>query len=140
MGQEVFIDARPVRDAYDQIGDYRVAGVPTVVPNDGAWYDLLDFTTRGGFQPRLTLVGANVDSGGEAYATFRILVNGNLIPDRLYSEFTSSPAVVYDPGARIIKPIDLPQGSHIQVQGKIGTGASVGYGMYCRIRVEYVDF
>lgn len=131
MGSEVFVDQRPVRDAYDNIG--------TALVTAGAGFtNLLAFRTRCGFRPRLTLVGAGVDPGGESVVTFRVLVNSAPVAHPLYASFGGvTPGVTYDPGARVIYPVDLPQGAYVQVQASI-TGAT-DYTCYARVRVEYVD-
>lgn len=132
MGAEVSIDPRPLRDVFESTGQASVT-------NDGVFVRLLAMTVRTGMRPRLTLLGANVDPGAEAYCSFRVLVNGSPLTDRLYGLFTSAPAVVYDPGARVIVPIELAQGAFVEVQGAIAAGAGAAKNMYVRLRIEYVD-
>lgn len=131
MALEVTLEKRPVRDEFDLIGDSNVAA-------DGAWDTLISVEVRTGFTPRLTLVGVNVDPGGEGYVQFRLMSNKNPIPHRLYSAFTSAPGVVYDPGQRLITPVQLSEGALLELEARL-VGASVAYNVYGRLRIEYVD-
>lgn len=141
MAQEVFIDNRRVRDAFDDIGYKLLTPGQSDQPlqfSDGNSF----IRVRNGLRARLTLVGAAVDSGAEALMTFHVKVNGANISDRLYASFgprTGAPALTIDPGARIIYPIDLPQGGLLEVTADLDAAASVDYGAYTRIRIEYVD-
>lgn len=142
MGQEVYIDPRPVIDDDDLAG--QTAGLAAETTETG-WTDVLAFRTRTGRQARLSQVANAVDPGAENFMLFRILVNGVPISDPLMSRFGSNNVgaigTTYEPGQRMTRPRDLPQNAYIQVQANLQpTAVTTEFKAYTRVKVEYVDF
>jgi hypothetical protein len=141
MGLEVFVDQKPVVDVDDLSGK---SSALTANGANSAWTDVLTLRTRTGRRARLTLVANAVDSGAEVYMKFRILVNGVVIADALYSDFgsTNIGAVgsTFDPGQRMVRPVEIPQNAYVQFQCLLqDTSSSTAYRGYIRTRIEYVD-
>jgi hypothetical protein len=141
MGQEVLVYQRPVIDIDDLSG--QTAALSANGANS-AWTDILTLRTRTGRRARLSLVANAVDPGSETFMLFRILVNGAVIADALYSLFgannSGATGLSFDPSQRMTRPIDLPQNAYVQFQAMLqDTSSATTYKAYMRAKIEYVD-
>lgn len=139
MSTEVFIRQKAVVDSDDKV----FTGSATANTN-GTKLTCSDSSrthiiTRTGRKARLVFVSNDAGSGGDAYLTFHIYVNGNPIQSAPYNSFSLSVGETYNPSGRMSVPVDLPQGALIEVLVD-NSDAANAYTATVRLRVEYEDF